>query len=57
MEDGFELDEIETKASEYAKLGIKFDSDQNFEAALIYYKVIIITHIIIWATQMVANGY
>lgn len=38
--EGFELEEIELKASEYAKLGIKFDSDQNYEAALIYYKVI-----------------
>lgn len=39
MDDGFELDEIEIKASEYAKLAIKFDNELNFEAALIYYKV------------------
>lgn len=42
MDDGFELDSLEsvnTKASEYAKLAIKFDNESNYEAALIYYKV------------------
>ena len=39
MEDGFELEEIETKASEYAKLAVKFDGESNYSAALIYYKV------------------
>jgi len=38
MDDSFELDEIEQKASEYAKLGVKFDNDENYEAAFIYYK-------------------
>lgn len=40
MDDRFEVDEIEVKASEYVKLAIKFDNDSNYEAALIYYKVI-----------------
>ena len=38
MDNGFDLDEIEIKASEYAKLAIKFDKDENYDAALIYYK-------------------